>query len=186
MDYLTYHGLGRGTLKRTHKHFTQVQSQMGVTGYTQCDFVVWNPYGMVTCPIAFEEDFWCEVKRASESFFVQFLLPVVLGMQDGPLPSTSLQSLQQLPSTSSQRVPPVPSTPAASLPKPSSSQHLLEEPKHRRRPKKYLCTVCRGIVASRAVACDSCNRWTHFRCVGLTGKEEFLQTSDWYCGECAG
>ena len=218
MDYLNY-GHGKETLKTTHKHYAQIQTQMGVTGYSLCDFVVWNPHGIVICRIEFDEDFWSEVKMASESFYIQFLLPLIVSTQESSLPSTSSQSLPPIPSTSSQNLPPVPSTSSQNLPPvpstssqnlppvpstssqnlppvPSTSQNfptlgikapsLLEQQKQKSRPKKYLCTVCHRIVASQAVACDACNRWTHFRCVGLKGNEEFLENNDWYCGDCAG
>ncbi|MES9882103.1 MAG: hypothetical protein ABW185_14610 [Sedimenticola sp.] len=39
-----------------------------------------------------------------------------------------------------------------------------------------------------SVACDKCNGWSHYRCVGLTGNESFLtkEASTWFCSNCKG
>lgn len=49
------------TLKVTHKYFTQVQGQLGVTGLRWCDFVVWCGPGRLSVQrIEFDAVMWDE------------------------------------------------------------------------------------------------------------------------------
>lgn len=57
----------------------------------------------------------------------------------------------------------------------------------------YICPVCQKECSEEpersdeySIGCDICNNWYHFRCVGLTGKEVFIQrgNSVWKCSSC--
>ena len=52
---------GEVRLKRSHRYYTQVQGQLGVTGLTWCDFVIWaGPGRMFIERIDFDPVFWEE------------------------------------------------------------------------------------------------------------------------------
>ncbi|KAL3841440.1 hypothetical protein ACJMK2_019590 [Sinanodonta woodiana] len=57
----------------------------------------------------------------------------------------------------------------------------------------FQCSICKRecvdnppISTEYSIACDSCNLWFHFVCVGLTGNEEFIKQKDsvWKCQTC--
>ena len=52
---------GEVRLKRSHRYYTQVQGQLGVTGLTWCDFVIWAGPGRMSIErIDFDPVFWEE------------------------------------------------------------------------------------------------------------------------------
>lgn len=55
LPYLT-HMEEKTVLNKNHKYYTQCVMQMGVTGFSQCHFVVWTPHGMVHDIINFEPE----------------------------------------------------------------------------------------------------------------------------------
>ena len=61
--------------------------------------------------------------------------------------------------------------------------------KDRSGPSRYPCMVCnQGVtIHQKALQCDNCDEWTHFKCTPLTCDEyaELATSSqDWYCGNC--
>ena len=58
--------------------------------------------------------------------------------------------------------------------------------KKRKSADKAPCVVCGKHCARASVHCDFCGHWCHYRCAGLTGKEEYLHDdSEWKCPKCA-
>ena len=51
---------------------------------------------------------------------------------------------------------------------------------------KLVCTENPECVADQSIACDSCNNWYHYSCMGIKGTEQFLQSagSVWKCVSC--
>ena len=64
-------------LKRTHKYYYQVQGQMGVTGMTWCDFVVWTPAGMSIERVHFDSSLWRTLLQKIQSFYLKALIPEI-------------------------------------------------------------------------------------------------------------
>ena len=71
-------------------------------------------------------------------------------------------------------------------------KHLKELPKisHTDYIGKELCTKCHKIVqeSQQSISCDSCDRWTHRKCGGMT-KKKFEHLSkikffNWHCENC--
>ena len=60
-------------LKRSHNYFFQVQGTMAITNRSWCDFVVWTPHGFSVERIAFDNNFWEEVK--AKLFYDTAVLP---------------------------------------------------------------------------------------------------------------
>ena len=42
---------------------------------------------------------------------------------------------------------------------------------------KQVCTKDPECVVDQSIACDSCNDWYHYSCMGIKGSEQFLQSA---------
>jgi len=73
--YLKKQNNGTYKLKSTHSYYYQVMGQMGLTGEKWCDFLVKCRDDYHLERIAFNEDLWCSMKTALDSFFFLFHLP---------------------------------------------------------------------------------------------------------------
>ncbi len=68
----------------------------------------------------------------------------------------------------------------------------IVQPDHERtrrnRKRRYViefpCAICGEECVERCVACDGCDEWHHYLCLGLTGEEEELKENTWYCEDC--
>ena len=54
---------------------TQIQGQMGVTGTSWCDFVVYTSKGLSIERIPFDLPFWLTLKESLRSFYFKYFLP---------------------------------------------------------------------------------------------------------------
>ena len=68
------------TLKDKHKYFTQVQMQMGVTGITKCQVIIFTNLfcDVVVVPVAFEPDFWNATKQKLLDFHAAYVVPALV------------------------------------------------------------------------------------------------------------
>ncbi|OWF43042.1 hypothetical protein KP79_PYT04964 [Mizuhopecten yessoensis] len=57
----------------------------------------------------------------------------------------------------------------------------------------YICHLCNEIcdwdpaeIGDESIACDTCNCWSHYKCVDIEGTETFLKRKNakWYCPNC--
>jgi len=55
-------------LKRDHAYFAQVQGQMGVTGASWCDFIIYTKKGISVERIAFDPAYWAELRQKLASY----------------------------------------------------------------------------------------------------------------------
>ena len=70
-------------LKSSHKYFTQVQSQMGVTGISKTYFFVWTPKPpYLTQVINFDKSSWVANQEKLSHFFSGLLLPFLFGSKE--------------------------------------------------------------------------------------------------------
>ena len=71
---------GKIQLKRSHKYYTQIQSQMAITGSSQCFFVVWSPIGAPFIErVSFDEKHWCTVLQGLVQFYTAYMLDYIFG-----------------------------------------------------------------------------------------------------------
>ena len=73
--YLTYDNQTQVILKRDHKYYYQVQTQLLFTGYDFVDFFVWTEKDYAICRITYDEEIINEIKLKSSDFFKQVILP---------------------------------------------------------------------------------------------------------------
>jgi len=65
---------GQCKLKRDHSYFAQVHSQIGVSGASWCDFIVYTKKGISVERIAFDPAYWAELRQKLASYyFVHFI-----------------------------------------------------------------------------------------------------------------
>jgi len=60
---------GQCKVKRDHVYFAQVQGQMGVTGASQCDFIIYTKKGISVERIAFDPTYWAELRQKLASYY---------------------------------------------------------------------------------------------------------------------
>ena len=70
---------GQLILKHSHKYFTQVQVQLGVTQRPWCDFFVYSRHGYFLERIAFDSNYWQYCKEMCTDFFTEYVLPNFVG-----------------------------------------------------------------------------------------------------------
>lgn len=61
---------GHCKLERDHAYFAQVQGQMGVTGASWCDFILYTKKGISVERIVFEPDYWAELGQKLSSYYL--------------------------------------------------------------------------------------------------------------------
>ena len=71
---------GKIQLKHSHKYFTQIQSQMAITGSNQCFFVVWSPIGVPFIErVAFDNKHWSTILQSLVQFYTAYMLDYIFG-----------------------------------------------------------------------------------------------------------
>ncbi|KAK7507753.1 hypothetical protein BaRGS_00000718 [Batillaria attramentaria] len=64
-------------LKKDHNYYYQVQGQMGISGRSWCDFVVWTLKGMSVERIPFDEGLWQAMLTKLKDFYVGAVIPEI-------------------------------------------------------------------------------------------------------------
>ena len=70
---------GNNRLKRTHKHYAQVNTH---TGKKKCYFVVWASIDLLVDIIEFNESQWDNVERNLSIFYETYICPVLLSFKE--------------------------------------------------------------------------------------------------------
>ena len=65
---------GQCKLKRAHAYFTQVQGQMGVSGASWCDFIVYTKKGISVERIPFDPAYWETLKLKLCTYYFDHLI----------------------------------------------------------------------------------------------------------------
>ena len=61
---------GHCKLKRNHAYYTQVQGQMGSTGASWCDFIVYTKKGISVERIPFDAAYWASLKQKLSTYYL--------------------------------------------------------------------------------------------------------------------
>ncbi|XP_015492517.1 uncharacterized protein LOC107208549 [Parus major] len=62
-------------LKKNHPYFTQVQCQLGTTGFQKADFVVHTNKETAVVPVEFDREFWGKTVPKLEKFYTEAVIP---------------------------------------------------------------------------------------------------------------
>lgn len=65
-------------LKRNHKYFCQIQTQLCVTKAKSCDLVVWTPQGICITNVERDEQFITMLKSKVDDFVMEYLIPELI------------------------------------------------------------------------------------------------------------
>ncbi|XP_022793283.1 uncharacterized protein LOC111332254 [Stylophora pistillata] len=65
------------TLKTNHAYYDQVQGQVGLTGASWCDFIVYTRKGLAITRIAFDEQHWSTLREKLCQYYFKYFLPLV-------------------------------------------------------------------------------------------------------------
>ncbi|XP_049271723.1 uncharacterized protein LOC119394373 [Rhipicephalus sanguineus] len=79
IDAFCKNELRGGCLKASSRYFTQVQTQMGVTGLKSCVLFVYSEEKCVQVPVHFDEAFFTELVKCCKFFADQYLVPYFSG-----------------------------------------------------------------------------------------------------------
>ncbi|XP_077983622.1 uncharacterized protein LOC144438466 [Glandiceps talaboti] len=192
ISYIREDSEGVYSLDPSHQYYTQVQTQMALTETSLCDFIVYTDHGLLIIPVQFDQSFWDKVTRNIDLFYLKYIVPEI--MQD-----VKAQLSTDRPTTNQPITMPLHSSTSSSRHRQQSQQHTSDQPStstplininttsqrinSKRRKGLYPCGTCNRPVTTNAVACDRCDIWSHFKCVGLTGEENVL-CKDWFCSSC--
>ena len=80
-QFLTKTSSGNITINTSHKYYTQIVSQMGITNTKQAVFIVWIPQDLFVEYIPFNKDHWEKVKTNLEVFFKIYVCPALLRLK---------------------------------------------------------------------------------------------------------
>ena len=61
-------------LKTNHECYAQVQGQLGITGASWCDFVVYTFKGMSIQRITFDQQFWDNISQSMSGYYFQHFI----------------------------------------------------------------------------------------------------------------
>lgn len=170
-DFCLHRVGGIVQLKQGHRYYTQVQTQMFVTGATYCDFVVWTLKDVAVLRILPDVSFWESCLRKAQEFFHKVCLPeLICGYytRDTSTPeATRVLAVNTEPA------------PAQAPKRPRMSK------KTTKKNKENVWCVCGGPEIDTMVLCDnsSCTiQWFHLTCVGLDA--DSAKENSWFCDAC--
>ena len=67
-----------GQLKKSHRYYCQVPTQLFVTQAPLCDFVVWTAHDMVILSIERDEEYVTNLKAKMQDFTINYLIPALI------------------------------------------------------------------------------------------------------------
>jgi len=162
------------SLDHHHKYYTQIQIQLHSSQHNWCDFVVRT--------VSSTNNFHVE-RIYIDHIYLSHLFPKLeYFFMNAIVPEYKTRQIQDLIITNG-----VKETMNRILDKldsgiPSANAALVA----------YPCGVCWQNCASnpnkdgQSIGCDECQKWFHYKCLGLTGSERFLRKrkSTWKCQDC--
>ena len=78
LNDLNYCLTKEGQLKKSHRYYCQVQTQLFVTQAPLCDFVVWTPHDMVILSIERDEQYLTNLNAKMQDFTINYLIPALI------------------------------------------------------------------------------------------------------------
>ncbi|KAL7388224.1 hypothetical protein ABVT39_009441 [Epinephelus coioides] len=162
-------------LKRGHRYYTPVQTQIFVTESTYCDFVVWTQRDLTVVRVMPDVKFWESCLQKAQEFFLKVSHPELVCRhytQDASTTQPSRVTAVKPPCTKT--VPQV------------RRQKKENKRKRTAENKENLWCLCSGPEELEdMVACDNKNcaiQWFHLSCVGLDPTT--AAGVSWFCDAC--
>ena len=153
-----------------------MQCQLFCTGRAYCDFILWTCSDIHIERIYPDEAFWSQCVSKANIFFVNAILPELIGKW---LSRPSASSTSSLPSDASTIMSDASSTnsdaTAISSNAPTGSDACVEAERY---------CYCEGPESGKMIACDNSTcpyKWFHFKCLKLTDPP---RCKKWFCPKC--
>ena len=70
---------GHCKLKRNRVYYTQVHGQMGVSGVSLCDFIIYTKSGISVEGIAFDATYWSSLKQKLHNYYFTHFIKTTVG-----------------------------------------------------------------------------------------------------------
>jgi hypothetical protein len=181
---------GNFALKKTHPYYSQVQTQLHVTGSAYCDFVVWTTVDMAVVRVLPDKPFLETCLSKASKFFRLAVLPELVTRKSEQKPenvnpeqgATTADFCSDLQVTGSRKTANLKKCDASTSRKRDLSLSPLKQSNHDR----DLFCFCRKPEFGQMIACDSdeCKyMWFHFDCVNVSKKG--VPKGKWFCPACA-
>ncbi|XP_050404746.2 uncharacterized protein LOC126820664 [Patella vulgata] len=191
------------SLKKTHKYYSQIQWQMGISHLPWCDFFVYTRHGHFLERIPFDEKHFKNIICNCDQFYSEFVIPTILNKSgdyniDVQVDVHNISDAEYDVHNISDAEYDIHNISDAEydnymkITKPITNQ--VNPPCKRRKTKHsplpiYLCEICLNVCVSEdsidnsdcnSVLCDKCLLWYHFKCVDyIDGSED-----EWFCPNC--
>ncbi|XP_047137292.1 uncharacterized protein LOC124813811 [Hydra vulgaris] len=201
---------GKVCLKKTHDHYFQIQGQLGVLNILHAWYFVFTHHGHYLESILFDKIFFERMLKNLLEFWYDHLAPFLLYTNTSSnelqqfSPSDNLKSaVSDVREVVMTKILPLKKSLKSKSPMSlvSTKRAKISRPKQSLKSKslipvlstpRYVCSVCKTVVPyiaetfeENSVACETCNSWFHFHCVGIKTANDIPSDDDsWMCEEC--
>jgi len=176
---------GKTKLSETSPYYGQIQGQMAILGRSYCDFFVFTSHGHHLERIAFNQEYWDEMKPLLVHFWEAYIAPELMF---GTIANDDTPMEEIVTDHSYARTCPDGQASARDIPSSSSnSKGPLSKPKI---PLVFMCGVCMDDIANEpmnddeeSVECTECKVWFHKLCARVQLSNVDRQKA-WMCLNC--
>ena len=182
-------------MNKSHKYYSQVQFQMGITNRKWGDFVVFtgkcveDDIHPLILRIDFDKVLFDRLVTACTTFWFRYML---VEMIDERLKDTGSADVHKVDACMLDHLYHMPINRVVSS---VQADHVYTLPDIDDKLSEYNCPMCHQICKDenevktfhdRSIGCDMCNAWFHFECTNMTqSKLEEIGEGNWYCVICA-
>ena len=174
-------------LNKTHKYYSQVQFQMGMTGRKWCHFVVFtvkclqDEVDPLIIRVEFDNELFLTLANAVKKFWYEHLLhEMIVKRLKGDGLDCSLES-ENIATDMEANVK-------------DHTDHIYAALLDSNTSSGNNCPICHTLCEhekdisgfiERSIGCDGCNAWFHFGCIGMTLKKlKEIGDKSWFCIVC--
>ena len=175
------------TVSKSHKYYSQMQLQMGITGRKWCDFVVFtckcleDAVDPLIIRVEFDKVHYLSIVNAAEKFWYEHLLRemVLKEMVSGQV-ECEIDTIKSNCDSEKQA---------------TNNDHCYASVLNSNTSSGNNCPICHVVCGNeediktfvqRSIGCDGCNAWFHFSCIGMTAKKlKEMGENNWFCTVCA-
>ena len=175
-------------LNKTHKYYSQVQFEMGITGRKWCHFIVFtvkclqDDVDPLIIRVEFDNEVFLTLVQAAEKFWYEHLFREMISKQlEGDGVDSVVESQNVADDIQENRK--------------ENTDHLYATVLDSNTSSGNNCPICHRLCEyekdisgfiNRSVGCDGCNAWFHFGCIGITPKMlKDIGDKSWFCIVCA-
>ena len=168
---------------------------MAVTGKSYCDFFVYTQFGIYQERILFDPIIWNNILEKLQYFWHNYLAPeIILEALKTASETIAIKDQKQnypekLPAKSDKT-----NSTILTVSQPEQTQGLKRKSSDHQTKTKltlFYCGHCENILKNKpkkydefCVACDLCDIWYHYKCVGIAKSKVINEDDTWICPKC--